>query len=465
MTTDQEPTPAVPVTAPEESPVVVPLAAKRRRTPLYALYAANIISAVGDVLMFIAVPWFVLQTTGSVARTGVTAFFSTAAVAASALLGGQLVDRVGFRRASVLSDLASAVGVALIPLLFTLGRLPFWALLALVFLAGVLTTPGATARSALVPDLAHLAGARLERVSALTDGITRVSRFIGAPLAGLLIIAIGTSNLLWLDAASFALSAAIIGLAVPAAARAREASAAALAPEAPPAGEVALAAEVVLAGEAAAPAPAEAPGARGYLAGIRAGLGFVRRDPIILSVIVVIMVTNLLDAGYSEVLAPAAVLRTFHSAVVLGALVAALGGAGFVGTLIFGAIGHRLPRRLTLGIGYTIGGAPRFFTLALVPIVPVLVAVHTISGLGISPVNPLFDTVAYERIPVAMRARVFGAITAGAMLGSPLGGLLAGILAAWVGIPATLLGFGAVYLLATVSLLVNPVLRGLDART
>jgi hypothetical protein len=289
-----------------------------------------------------------------------------------------------------------------------------------------------------VPDLARLAGARLERVSAMTDGITRVSRFIGAPLAGVLIVVIGTSNLLWLDAASFAISAAIIGLAVPG----------------------------VVAGSAAgaSEATAGATGWRGYLAGLGAGLGFMRRDPVILSMISVVMVTNLLDAGYSEVLVPADVLRIFHSAVVLGALVAALGGAAFVGTLVYGAVGHRLPRRLTLGVGYTIGGAPRFFALALVPVAPVLVVVSAVSGLCISPVNPLFDTIGYERIPAEMRARVFGAITAGAMLGAPLGGLLAGLLAAWAGLPATLLGFGAVYLLATVSLLVNPALRGLDAK-
>ena len=92
----------------------------RRRAPLYALYGANLISITGDVMMFLAVPWFVLQTTGSVAQTGITAFFSTGAVAAAALLGSAFVDRLGFQRASVVSDLASAAGVALIPLLFNI---------------------------------------------------------------------------------------------------------------------------------------------------------------------------------------------------------------------------------------------------------------------------------------------------------------------------------------------------------
>ena len=39
-----------------------------RRMPLFALFAANTISFVGDALMLIAIPWFVLQTIGSAAR-------------------------------------------------------------------------------------------------------------------------------------------------------------------------------------------------------------------------------------------------------------------------------------------------------------------------------------------------------------------------------------------------------------
>src|SRR5262249_20171184 len=155
------------------------------RLPLVALYFANAVSRAGDVLMFLAVPWFVLQTTGSVAQTGITAFFTTGSVALSAVLGSAIVDHLGYQRASVASDLASMLGVALIPLLYAPIGLPFWALLTLVFVAGLLTTPGATARSALIPDLAHLAGVRLERATAADDGVARLARFVGAPLAGI----------------------------------------------------------------------------------------------------------------------------------------------------------------------------------------------------------------------------------------------------------------------------------------
>jgi MFS family permease len=424
-----------------QTPVVTPRPSRR---PLFALFTANAVSAVGDVLAFLAVPWFVLQTTGSLTQTGLTAACTTAGVAVSAFFGATVVDRLGYRRASVISDLASGIGIALIPLLYLLGYLPFPALLALVFLAGFFTTPGGTARTALVPDLAELAHARMERVTATADGIRRVSLFFGAPLAGLLIAFSGTSNLLWIDAATFVFSALLIGLAVPI--RGGQVERGASAPTA--------------AGAVESRTPAARVGR--YLADLGGGARFIARDGVLLSILTVVMLTNLLDAGLSGVLAPAYIRQIFGDPVVLGSMVAVFGGAAFLGTLIFGAIGHRLPRRPTFGIGYTLGGGTRFFALALVPVVPILLAVQAVTGLCLGPINPLIGTLSYERIPAELRARVFGTTTAGAMLGTPLGALLAGYCAAWIGTQMTLLAFGAVYLLATLSLLVNPALRGME---
>lgn len=421
---------------PAQQEAQLPSAASPKRAPLYALYTSNIVSSVGDVLTFLAIPWFVLQTTESVTLTGLAAFFTTASVAVSALFGSALVDRLGFRRASVVSDLASAGSVALIPLCYETIGLPFWALLLLVFLAGLLTTPGATARSAMVPELAGLAQMRIERAASASDGVNRLARFIGAPLAGVLIAVIGPGNLLWIDAATFAFSALVIGRNVPAA----------LFPPGPHA------------------AAADAPAARGYRRGLREGLAFILRDPVLLWPTLVVLVTNLLDAGNSGVLLPAFAKQTYGSAVWFGAMVAATGGAAFLGTVIFGAIGHRLPRRMTLGVAFTLGGPCRFFVAVACAAHPfVLVALFAVCGLFIGAINPIFDTVAYERIPAALRARVFGVLTAGSMLGSPLGGLFAGAIAPGIGIEPAMLLFGSVYLVATTSLLLIPSLRGMDA--
>jgi RNA polymerase sigma factor (sigma-70 family) len=164
------------------------------------------------------------------------------------------------------------------------------------------------------------------------------------------------------------------------------------------------------------------------------------------------------DGAFFSVIEPAYIKQTYHSAVPLGLIVAAMGGAAFVGTLIFGAIGHRLPRRWTFSIGYTLGGSFRFWIL-LLPWLPLIIAWNILAGLCIAPINPLIDTVLQERLPAEMRARVFGSISAGVLIGIPLGTFAGGYVATWLGLKATLLIMGALYLLTTASLLVNPALK------
>lgn len=412
----------------EEIPQITP--AQKRPLPLYALFAASAISYVGDVLTLLAIPWFVLVTTGSITKTGITAFFSTLPTVLAAFFGSVFIDRAGYKLTSVLSDIASAVSVALIPLLYHTIGLAFWQVLVLVFIGGLLKSPGGTARTAMVPELTEAAQMRLERANAINDGVSRISNFIGAPLAGVLIAFIGTSNLLWFDGVSFALSALLIGIAIPAA----------------------LVRHVD-----------KEQVKSNYWVDLRDGWRFIGHDSVILAIVVTVMITNLLDAAFSAVIGPAYIKQVFNSAVPFGLILAAFGGAAFVGTLIFGTIGHRLPRRLTFGVGFVLGGAVRFWIL-LVPALPLLIIVYAIAGFAIAPINPLIDTLMFERVPKEMRARVFGSLTAGVFVGIPLGTLLSGYIVPLVGLRMSLVVIGALYLLTTGSLLINPALKAMDIK-
>ncbi|MFD0740576.1 hypothetical protein ACFQ1L_47060 [Phytohabitans flavus] len=66
-------------------------------------------------MSFVALPWFVLVTSGSAARTGIVAFAEMLPYVLVCAFGGPLLDRLGHRRVSVLGDLGSAVAVAAIP--------------------------------------------------------------------------------------------------------------------------------------------------------------------------------------------------------------------------------------------------------------------------------------------------------------------------------------------------------------
>src|SRR5438094_70634 len=177
------------------------------RVPVYTLLIATAISLLGNRLTSVAVPWFVLVTTGSAAKTGLTVFFTTLPLFLSGFFGGALVDRLGFKRTSVLGDLFSGATIALIPLLHYTVGLAFWQLLLLVFLADSLNTPGNTARQGLWPDLIALAGYRLKRVNAARQAPGNLASLLGPPLAGALIAVVGPGRVLWLDAATFLASA------------------------------------------------------------------------------------------------------------------------------------------------------------------------------------------------------------------------------------------------------------------
>ena len=253
-----------------------------RRRPLVSLLAADAVSLTGNAMGYVAVPWFVLQTTGSATLTGVAAALTFLPTVLASFFGGAIVDRLGFRRMSIASDLLSGATVALIPLLHVTVGIELWQLFALVFVGALFDAPGTTARRSLLPDLVELAGTRLERATGIAGAIQRGSLLVGAPVAGLLIGTIGATSVLWLDAATFAISALLVWRGVPA-------------PAAKPQGET--------------------PGR--YLADLREGLGFITRDRFVRTVVLTVLLTNFLDAPI-PVLFPVYAEEAFGSAVYLG---------------------------------------------------------------------------------------------------------------------------------------------------
>ena len=403
---------------------------RKNSFPLISLLTANAISLVGNVLSAIAIPWFVLQTTGSATQTGITGFFTILPVVLAGLFGGTLVDRLGYKRTSIIADIASGVTTALIPLLyFTIG-LEFWPLMALVFLGALLDAPGSTARNALLPELAELAQMPIERATSLIHIIERGSRLIGAPLGGLLIALMGTENVLWLDAASFFISAGIIAVTI----------------------------------KIHQPMQAEEEQKSGnYFGELQEGLRFIYNDKLMLAIVIMIMVTNFMDAVFSGVVQPVFVKQVYGEALDLGLLIAANGGGAVIGALIFSAIGPRLPRHTVFVFGFVLTSL-RFFLYAIYPPLWVTLIFVVFFSIGAGPLNPILGAVEFERIPKNMRGRVGGAISAGAWSAMPLGMLVGGLLTEQLGVHPMLLGLGVIYFITTLSMAFIPAMKEMNRK-
>ena len=83
-------------------------------------------------MTFLALPWFVLQTTGSPTRMGIVLAAELAPIAVLGIPSGTVVARFGARRTMIVSDLARVPLIASIPILHALGWLSFPLLLVLV---------------------------------------------------------------------------------------------------------------------------------------------------------------------------------------------------------------------------------------------------------------------------------------------------------------------------------------------
>jgi MFS family permease len=162
--------------------------------------AANLVSIAGNCLTYMAVPWFVMQSTGSAAKAGIVTFCTRLPAVLAALVTGPVIDRMGRRRVSVASDLACGLAVAAIPLLRFAGILQFWMLCVLMAMARLFRAPGETARGVLLPTLAERAAMPLTRAAGVYDGAARCAALTASALGGVLIAVLGAGNVLLVDA-------------------------------------------------------------------------------------------------------------------------------------------------------------------------------------------------------------------------------------------------------------------------
>ena len=398
-----------------------------RRAPINSLVAANVVSLTGNSLTTVAVPWFVLVTTGSAAKTGITGTVSILPVIIAGVFGGTLVDRLGFKRTSVLADLSSGAAIALIPILYQTVGLAFWQLLLLLFIARLLSEPGDTGRRSLVPDVAGLADMPLERANSMYSSAFSFSNLLGPVLAGVLVASIGATNVLFVDGATFVASAALIGTMLPSERGAKRSSI-----------------------------------SRGsYFADLREGFAALRQNRVILYVALAAALANFAGVALYVVILPVYAKQIFGSVIDLGLVFGAEGAGALAGVLLYGVFAQRLPKRATFIGAFLVAGGATMWLTAL-PGVAVVMALLLIAGVAIGPLNPILQTALQERTPQELLGRVFGLVGAVSAVAAPLGVLIAGFLLEYSGLRLTIfLNTGLLLVLALV-LFLMPALRELD---
>ncbi|TCC49609.1 MFS transporter [Kribbella capetownensis] len=195
---------------PPTAPAVVfpPL---RRDTRVHAWIFAAAVSKVGDMAWYIGLAWSAAQIT-TPAGAGLVMGIGALPQALVLLFGGALADRIDGRRVMVMANLGRIVVLTAGAVLASLWGLSLLLLLTIAVVFGVVDaiyTPaaGTLPRRMVQPDdqVKLMAGNQLA---------VRLAIFVGAPLGGLLVAHGGLVTVMLVDAASFAVIAAVLAFLV-----------------------------------------------------------------------------------------------------------------------------------------------------------------------------------------------------------------------------------------------------------
>lgn len=400
-----------------------------RYRPLAGVLAAVAVAQTGTAISAIAIPWLVLVTTGSAAWTGVVAACELAPYVAVKAFAGPVLDRTGPRLVSWSADLVSAAAVGLIPGLHALHLMPFWLLPPMVALVGTVRGPGDQAKELMIVEAAQRSRVPLERATGLVSVTDRLATTLGPAFGGALVAVFDPFTGLLADAGCFVLGSVVVTLVLP-----RDMGRAAVADGDP----------------------------SGYWRRFHEGLSFLRGSPLMLTVIVVVGTTNLLDQAFSAVLLPVWAQRSGAGAAVLGIAGTVRGIAAVAGSLVAAATAHRMRRRLVFLVGFLIAGAPRFWVLAAHAPLWMILVVFAVGSVAAGFLNPILGAIQFELVPQRLLGRVLALTESFAWAGIPLGGLVAGAAVTAVGLAPALVIAGAAYLVVTSVSGLRPEWREMD---
>jgi len=153
------------------------------------LWIGEGISLLGDQFYLIALPWLVLQLTGSALALGTIMALASIPRAVFMLVGGAFVDRYSPRSVMIWSNAARFVLVALLSVLVLTNNTQMWMLYVLALAFGLADAFYFPAQTAIVPQV--LQQDQLQAGNTFVQGTAQLSLFLGPVLAGVLIALLG----------------------------------------------------------------------------------------------------------------------------------------------------------------------------------------------------------------------------------------------------------------------------------
>ncbi|GAA1657836.1 MFS transporter [Catellatospora bangladeshensis] len=373
-----------------------------RQTPFRRYWTGQSVSLLGDQITELALPLFaVLVAAAGPAEMGyLTAAALVPNLLFSLLFGGWADRRAYKRQIMVAADVARAVALLAVPALYLLGTLDMTQLYLVAFTVGTFSVLFEVCRSTLFVSL--VSRDDFLQANALLNGSRAFSTVAGASVGGVLVRLVGAPFALLLDALSFVFSAVMIARV-----------------------------------EVVEPVPVPRRGL-----GLREGLTFIARHPIMRAAVSASTTINLFNYMYAALVILYLTTELNISAAVLGVGL----GLAAVGALIGAAIARRAAERFGVGPMYVFGYLMFPAPLILIPLAGgphwlVLAMVFTaefLSGVGVMLLDTAAGSLQASVIPDELRARVTGAHRTINYGIRPVGALVGGALGTAIGVRETL---------------------------
>ena len=333
----------------------------------------------------VALPWFVLITTGSLARMGIVMAAEFTGMALLGIPSGRVATGLGPRRMMLTADTVRAPLVALIPVLHWTGLLSFPVVVAIAFAVGAFFPAYSSSQQLLLAAITGSDELGLTRVVGVLSSVNETASFVGPALGGFLVAVLGPAGALLVDAGSYLVAVAIVWGLVP-----------------------------------SVPAERDTRGGR-----VAEGVRFVRRDRALVRVLVGVAIVEI---GFTALLAtlPVATIRRFGATARLaGWLLAAYGAGSVAGGLISARARSAGGRTGPLALA---GGAAASASL-LAPL-PAWGVGLVVAAIGVSAglFFPRFFAATTLRAPERLRARVTATTHTVISATGPLGFVAAGVL-------------------------------------
>jgi MFS family permease len=402
------------------------------RVPGFLILCSTFLAEAANGITMVALPWLVLERTGSAGSAALVAAAATFPLLAATLIAGSAVDFLGRRRVAMLADALSGLSVATIPILALtagMGILNTAVLAALAAFGAFFDPSGMTARRSMLPEAAAKAGWTLDQSNSAYEATFNLAYITGPGIGGLLIATIGAVNTMWVTTAAFGLSIlAMAALRLPGTGR---------------------------------PSPDEQPD--GLASGMLEGLRFVWHSKVLRTLGLIDLAVSGLYLPMESVLFPK-YFSDRDQPSQLGWVLMALSIGGLVGALSWAVLSRIASRRITvLTATMTFGVAS--LVIGFLPPLPVILVLSAVVGLVYGPIGPIYDSVMQTRTPPALRGRVLGVMTSMTYAAGPVGFMLAGPLVDRFGLTAAFLALAVPITVLAAFCPWIPALRELDDDT